>query len=270
MSALDEPREGPDPFLELTRVRTYLGFMIERGSSGPSGKILCLWGALLAIAVVSTPTHAKEPPEARRGFQLSHQLGLTFPAGKATQQSGDSLGKRYNWQWDLLQVGAGFKIIPPVYVGGLLGFTFGGKGSDSRVRSACRDSDTNLENDVWCITFTMRAGLEGRYSIAPAARVNPWIGYGFAAVVAAESLDDETSNRSETTTVTGWEYARLSTGISFRLGRAIGVGPYGLFALGRYNNTRTTMNGDERFDGPIDERATHFWVSLGVQTVLFP
>jgi hypothetical protein len=236
----------------------------------PTFKFSVLASFLLAVTAASGPAHAGEPPDAHRGFQLNHQLGLTFPAGKATQQAGDSLGGRYNWQWDLLQVGVGAKILPSVYLGTFFGFTFGGKGSDQKVRSACRDSDSNLENDVMCLTFTMRAGLEGRYSFAPAARVNPWIGYGFAAVVAAESLDDETTNRTETTTVTGWEYARLSSGVSFRLARVIGVGPYGLLAIGRYNNTRTSMSGEERFDGPIDERATHYWVSFGVQTVLFP
>src|SRR5690606_39571811 len=43
-------------------------------------------GVLLlhTLLITSTFASAAEPPPARRGFQAAHHLGMSFPAGKAT------------------------------------------------------------------------------------------------------------------------------------------------------------------------------------------
>lgn len=231
--------------------------------------LLLLTGSLLSLTAVA-PAEAKEPPPAHRGFQLSHQLGFAFPSGKATGAPGDSLGQRYNFHWHLLTVGMGAKVTKSWYVGGFAGFSLGAKGRDARVRAACRDSDANLENDIGCSTASMRVGLETRYSLFPDRLPNLWFGYGVGPVLAFQSIQDRVIGREETTYVTGWEYARLSTGLSLRPTRVFGVGPYFMTAIGQYNSTSTQINDEEVFDGKIEDRAVHLWFHVGAQMVLFP
>lgn len=201
---------------------------------------------------------------------MSSQVGLNFPFGNATTETGDSLASRYNWQWDLFLIGLGVKITENVYLGGYLDLTFGGKGNDPRVRAACRDRDSNLENDVSCGTYVMRAGLETRYSFTPASKADFWLGYGFGPVLAGQSIHDRVNGRRESTQVSGWEYARLSGGVVFRPTKALGLGPYVSGALGQFNKSRTRLNNETVFEGKIESRALHVWGSLGLRVVLFP
>lgn len=201
---------------------------------------------------------------------MSYQAGIAIPFGNATTGPGDSLGSRYNWQWDLFLIGLGLKVTENVYVGGYVDLTFGAKGNDPTVRAACRDRDSNLENDVTCGTYVMRAGLETRYSFSPASKADFWLGYGLGPVLAGQSINDRVNGRREATRVSGWEYARLSGGVVFRPVKAIGVGPYVSGALGQFNRSTTILNNETVFEGKIESSALHVWISLGLRVVLFP
>jgi hypothetical protein len=197
-------------------------------------------------------------------------LGISVPFGKATGEPGDSLGARYKYQWQFLWVSLGAKITDEVFVGGYADIALGNKGRDVRVRNACRDTDSNLENDVGCSASTMRIGLETRYSLFPDRRTNVWFGYGFGPMLSSQTINDRTSGTRETTQGAGWEYARLSAGLTQRPLKGLGIGPYATWSIAQFVSSRTEINDETLFNGEIENRALHFWGHLGLRVVLLP
>ena len=200
---------------------------------------------------------------------MSMRLGWMFPTGDATGASGDSFPRRLSAQFPF-QLGFGAKITDALYLGSYLGASFGNNGSDGRVERACTDSDENLHNDIACNSYTLRIGLELQYHFRPAQAVNPWLGYGIGPELASQSITDRIRGRDENTTVTGWEYARLTFGVDFRLTHGIGGGPLLEGTLGEFRHSHTEVNGQTTHSGSISDTALHGWVSLGLRFVLFP
>jgi hypothetical protein len=241
-----------------------------RASAGVVSLLLLLFVPIAAWAQpAARPTVRNAAPLARTGFQLSLRLGWMFPAGDATGASGDSLPARFSGQLPLL-IGLGAKVTPQLYVGSYLGGSFGSDGTDTRVDRACTDSDDDLRNDIACNSSTLRIGLEAQYHFLPAASVNPWIGYGIGPELATQSITDRVRARDETTTVTGWEFARLTFGVDFRLTRGFGAGPLLEGTFGEFTHSRTAINDRTTHSGSIPNTAVHSWVSLGLRFVLFP
>jgi hypothetical protein len=198
---------------------------------------------------------------------MAFTLGVMVPFGAATSAPGDNLRDRYSTQMALL-VDLGAKLGPSFYLGAYLGLSLGSEGADTRVEKACDDDGNG--NRVGCSSSTLRAGLALRYSFAPAARANPWIGYGFGWTQAEQSIDDELNNRRESTSVSGLELARLALGVDFRLSHAFGLGPELVGAFGRYSSTTTEVDGVQSSSHDIKDTAIHTWLTLGLRLVLFP
>ncbi len=205
--------------------------------------------------------------EATTGFQGALRVGLMFPGGRATAAGRDLLGSRYSWQVPFT-LDLGVKPIPNVFVGTYMGFSKGAEGNDTKIEGYCDDDDEDFENDIACDSYTLRIGLQVQYHALPDERWNPWIGYGFGFIAANQSIEDREKNRSEDTTVSGLTFAQISGGVDFR--SALGVGPYGEVSIGRFNSTRTVIDNEDRFEGAIDERAIHYWLSIGVRLVVRP
>jgi hypothetical protein len=195
--------------------------------------------------------------------------GVSIPTGDATGDTGDSLGARYAWQVPI-EIGLGGKLNDALTLGGYFAASFGAEGSDMRVERACDDQDTNFENEIECSTNTIKLGIEIRYGFQPAAKVNPWLGYGIGLDYAHQSIRDRVRNRSESTNLWGIDWARLGAGLDFRASRAVGIGPAATVAVGRYTRTSTKVNGQEVFDGEVDDPSFHAWVTLALRFVLFP
>lgn len=227
---------------------------------------------LLASAAfgLSKAAHAQSaPPPARTGFQMSFRMGFMVPVGDASGAPGDALHQRYSDQFGML-LGLGAKVSEAIYVGTYFGGSFGTNGGDTRVDRACTDRDDNLQNDISCGSGTLRAGLELEYHFQPAARVDPWLGYGIGPEFATQSITDHVRAVDETTSVTGWEYARLAGGINFRLARAVGLAPTLEGSLGQFNTSRTELNSVKVHDAAIPDRALHGWITVGLRLILFP
>src|SRR5690606_21355163 len=144
-----------------------------------------------------------------------------------------------------------------VYIGAYLGLGFGFEGNDSRIEALCDDDDDNLENDISCSSVTARIGLEGIYSFSPDERWNPWIGYGFGGELATQSIHDRQQGHKELVRSTGYTLAKLSFGADYR--RAVGLTPFGELAIGRFNNTHTTIDGVSS-RAAIPDRDIHYWL----------
>jgi hypothetical protein len=230
------------------------------------------------VAVEAAPSMGRDPEPiapakvrgvrpATTGFQAAFRLGLMFPGGRATGKQGDLLSTRYSWQVPFT-LDVGVKPTEHWFIGTYMGFSLGAEGNDSKIEGYCVDDDDNLQNDIACNSYTLRLGLEVQYQALPDERWNPWIGYGFGYIVADQSIDDRNKGRNEDTTVSGITYAQISGGVDFR--SAVGIGPYGEVSIGRFNTTHTTINNQDTFEGPIEDRAIHYWMSFGFRMVVRP
>lgn len=197
-------------------------------------------------------------------------MGATVPMGRATGAPGDDLAARYSWQFLLLDLGLGAKVSESTYVGGYFGLGLGFEGSDARVERACDDNDQTLDNEISCSAASIYLGVEARHSFGPAESLNPWVGYGIGVAMAEQGIHDRVRGRREDTTLGGIDWARISAGLDFRPGRVSGLGPALTVGLGRYDRTRTTVNGKETFDGPVEDKSLHAWVSLTLRWVVLP
>lgn len=222
----------------------------------------------LALAVLlAAPSALAQPapastggaPPAHTGFQLAVRGGVSGPLGKLTGEPDDSLSRSFRIQVPLtLDIGG--KVSDHFFLGGYLGFGFGAAGSN--FDDVC---NTDL---VTCGAGSLRLGALIQYHFRPAARVNPWAGYGIgleaSAVVAQLPQGDASFGAS------GWDFGRLMGGVDFRLPTGFGVGPYAELAVGRYSNLHEESPGgrDQTFD--IPQKAVHAWLTLGVRIVLFP
>ena len=106
----------------------------------------------------------------------------------------------------------------------------------------------------------LHIGIEAQYHILPAGAVNPWIGYGLG----WESLSMSTSAGGVTrsSSISGFEFARLMGGVDFRVSRVFGVGPFVDLSMATYSSA---SNG-----ATINDTGTHEWLTLGARFVFFP
>jgi hypothetical protein len=219
-----------------------------------------------AVEADAAPAPASETARpAKTGFQAHFRTGVSAPMGDASGDPGDKLARRYAWQVPFaLDLGA--KVTRFVFVGGYLHLGFGAEGSDARVEDLCDDDDEDWENDVGCSAVSVRLGLEAQYHFEPAARMNPWLGYGIGFEAGIQSITDNTGYR-ENNTASGITWAQLSGGLDFR--HAVGIGPFAEFAFGRYTTTRTET-GNQVSTTKIDDRAWHVWTTVGLRMVVRP
>jgi hypothetical protein len=199
---------------------------------------------------------------------MGFRLGLAFPLGDATDSANDTLAARYAWQVPL-GIEAGVKIIPNLFAGAYFGYAFGAEGSDPLVEALCDDNDGDLENDIDCDASTIRLGLEAQYHFAPAAKMNPWLGYGFGFEWSDQTLTDRSQSYTERTTVKGFTAAKIDGGIDFR-SKVVGAGPYLEVAIGQFTSTKTEIGSQETASGDIPGAAWHAWLTFGIRMVLFP
>jgi hypothetical protein len=193
---------------------------------------------------------------------------VAFPFGDATGARRDSLSARYSWHWVPLELGMGAKILDELYLGGYVSVGVGYEGSDAKTEAHC-EAGNDVDDDVSCSSVSVHAGIEARYGFAPADSMNGWLGYGFGITTGTQTISDGGRYR-ESTTVQGFDLARLSGGLDFRFKRGFGLGPYGIVSIGRYVHTRTEIRDEVTFSGDIDDKELHAWVSLGLRMVIFP
>lgn len=205
----------------------------------------------------------------REGLQMAFSTGLRFPMGDASGARGDTLAARYSYQLPLV-LDIGSKVTPHVHLGGYAGFAYGVEGSADAVEDYCDDDDGNLTNDISCATLAYKAGLQAQYHFAPAARYNPWVGYGAGVELVSQSLNDSTRRFEERTLSTALTVAKGNLGVDFRSRSGVGLGLYSEASLGRFVHSRTEINGDTTYVGKVDDPAWHVWLGAGLRLVLFP
>jgi hypothetical protein len=113
-----------------------------------------------------------------------------------------------------------------------------------------------------CSATTSRFGFLVRHTFAPAARTTPWVSLGTGFEYGSVERDLDGSEF----TYSGWEIARLQTGVDFRSNGVVGVGFYAGVALGRYMEYE-----DDLVDDDLGNREElHSTLELGIRFTLFP
>jgi hypothetical protein len=185
-------------------------------------------------------------------FYFSFGLAGAFPFGEI--EDGVDMSRVFDPQLDV-DLEGGLRLSPHLAFGLYVDLGFGDPARETR--DACRAVG------ISCDAYRTRFGLLLRYTLAPAARMTPWLAAGtgleWGKVTADDFYDDEQFSYR------GWEVLRLMGGIDLRSSPILGVGFYGGVAFGRYDRVED-VTGD--FD--IDRERFHTTVSAGLRLTLFP
>lgn len=225
--------------------------------------------AILAALLCTTVTFAQSPavaaapasaaPAPQSGFQMALRTGYGVPFGNSSGAPGDTYPSLVSGQFPLM-LDIGGKLNHHFFLGAYLGLGIGGAGS--ALEPTCELSG------VSCGHASLRLGVQLQYNVAPAAKVNPWFGYGIG--IESTAVAASGSNGDAAVGVAGFELARLMAGVDFRLTHGVGIGPFADFTVGRYSSMSTKDPSGFETTGDIEDRAAHEWLTLGVRLVFFP
>jgi hypothetical protein len=226
--------------------------------------VFCIAGYAMAQEAPPPATTTAAPPP-RVGFQMALRTGYAVPMGYARGANPGSnaadlkMSDGFSGQVPLF-IEIGGKIVPNLFLGGYLGFGFGGAAGE--FDAICSGSG------VSCVAVGVRFGAEVQYHILPGETANPWVGYG----IGFESLALSMSAGGQTATDSfgGFEYAHLMAGVDFRLNRIFGIGPFVDFSIGEYTRYHVEAPGLATIDGDIQTTRTHEWLAFGVRGTFFP
>lgn len=73
---------------------------------------------------------------------------------------------------------------------------------------------------------------------------------------------------SETQQTSGIALVKLALGLDYRA--AFGFGPFVEVSLGRFQSTRTEIDGNEAHEGPVEPGAFHGFFTIGARFVVMP
>jgi hypothetical protein len=201
------------------------------------------------------PPEPRHPPEST-GFQVSVAIEGLGPVGRLSRR-GPYLDNVVEGEAALaLEIGG--KPTPDLFLGLLLEGAGGPHGAT--FAGTCRGAAAD------CVATTGRAGVLARFYFSPGGSHTGWLAIG----TGVESTSVSAFQRNSTVklaelTATGWEIARASLGLDFRLSPVVGVGVYAVASVARFD----TFSGSLASDA-VGGKSAHGWVGAGVRTVLFP
>ena len=184
---------------------------------------------------------------------------MQLPWGNASDLQGDELAARYGWQLPLV-LEAGYKLSKPVFLGLYAGVGYGPVGSGNEAEAAC------AAEGVTCRALSFQLGAQAQYHFAPSDRINPWVGAGFGWEMARQSLSN--GAYTETQNSSGLTLLKLGLGADYR--SSFGFGPFVEVSAGRYQATRTEIDGQRVHEGPVSRSAWHGFLMLGARLVVMP
>jgi hypothetical protein len=180
-------------------------------------------------------------------------IGGTFFGGESFD--GRDMNDDFNPQAHLSLEG-GLRLSPAIAFGVYMDGGAGDVSSD--VRDYC---DAGL---VTCTGVSGRFGFLLRHTWDHSTPTAKWLSIGTGWEVASVTNDNDAN--TEVFTYTGREYVRLGGGIDFRSNGVLGVGLYGSFSWGEYDEIDET-----RFGMPADlPSQVHTTAQFGVRLTLFP
>ncbi len=119
-----------------------------------------------------------------------------------------------------------------------------------------------------CSGWQIRGGPMGMWRFLPFQNISPWVGLGAGYEYIVQSRTVGGSDRN--VAYHGFQFLELSGGAHFRTSRTY-AGPFVSFVLGRYGTkSRSGTLAGEDYDesDPVEDPATHQWITLGLHAVL--
>jgi hypothetical protein len=200
-------------------------------------------------------------PPAARGFQAALRSGLQLPWGEVSDADGDEISARYGWQVPIV-IDAGFKLSKPWFIGAYAGAGYGSIGSGNVAEEAC------AAPGVTCSTLSYQVGVQLQYHLGPSDRLNPWLGVGGGYEWFRQELS--ASDYREEQETSGVALLKVLLGLDYRYRELFGFGPVIEMSFGRFQATRTLVDGERTHEGPVEQGAWHGFLTLGGRLVVLP
>jgi len=218
---------------------------------------------VLLAAVLAVPTIAAAQ------VSLGVRAGYGIPAGDAYERSGIGSFKQSGLAKGVIpiQLDASWRFSRSLSAGLYLGYGFGQTGS--KLEELCSTPGASCDRPN-----LYRYGVQGAYTFAPIAQVDPWL--GLSAGIESATFKVNSFDYSVTAglppgtlvadldgTLRGWA-AEVSGGGDYRLSPNLLAGPFLAFGVGQYTVQHVTLSDQGTVaGGGVDSAKTHQWLSFG-------
>ncbi|HET8540327.1 MAG TPA: hypothetical protein VFL83_10695 [Anaeromyxobacter sp.] len=151
-------------------------------------------------------------------------------------------------------------------------FAFGVYGDVSGGEPAAATRDSCDAQGYDCVATTGHFGFLVRHTWDPLTKRPKWLSLGTGWEFGSVSVDrHDTAGPTELFSYTGREYVRVGAGLDFRSNDVIALGIYGSFAVGEYDEYKTSQAATpENTSTRSTDRATHTTAQVGLRLTLFP
>lgn len=218
---------------------------------------IALAGALTIGSLLVGGVAGAAPSE--QGFEIGFRTGVMFPVGDAA--SGAKLSD-------------GFGVQFPFWVD--LGYRFGNVVVGAYGQWAAGLTGSTIDcGDASCSASAWRAGME--VQIHPAGRqgtVDPWfsLGFGYEWDTLHASASSGAGEVSGSATLHGWDIGRIGLGVDFPLTPWLRIGPFLHATVSEFTVGSLSISNNQLLTGsrPIDQKAVHSWITLGVKLTALP
>lgn len=220
--------------------------------------------------VVVRPRYAPSPPvvvhdeapPAARWIQVGFRTGVSFPAGNISGDPNDGMSKDFALQVPFLAE-VGVKVHPMILLGAYGAFAIGGAGTTFANNQGCTPGAARS-----CSSLNLRVGLQMQVHFLPAARINPWAGYGLGFESAQASANGGGAPGTGES-FSGFEFARLAVGADLRVNHYFGIGPFLEVDLGTFTGEHV-QGANQTVDQALPNTSLHEWFTFGLRGVMFP
>jgi hypothetical protein len=214
--------------------------------------LACLSASLLAA---STGRAEDVPPP---GLRLGARVGYAFP-------SGDSRGKS---DFGDFQLSSAIDGVVPIMLDAMYEFDFGlAVGLFGQYGHGVRNTGS-CEGYAECDASVIRVGAQAQYFLYGETAWVPWVGGGFGWERFAASTRFPEGNVEFS--YTGWELLQLQGGLDYELTLRFRLGLFAQQSIGQYQSASTTTtrpNSIAEGDVDLEDKALHFWTTLGVRAL---
>ena len=210
----------------------------------------------LAALAPARDAPASEPPPAHEGFEAAASAGYARPFGGLQSQHKLRLAAEYAHEAPF-RLDLGYRFDDTFYLGAFASVAGGAPGTafdDLCVHANCRVTGYHF-------------GIFGAAHLRPAARLDPWLGFGFGyelATLAVDESGDDVARR-----VRGFELAQLALGADWRLTRELAVGPLLQASFGFYSHSAVWTPRYDR-EWAIADTDVHGWLTVSMRMLVQP
>lgn len=213
------------------------------------------------ILLIGGTAFAQEPapPSTRGAVEIGVRVGYALPFGHegstATDPDNTKLSDDVKGMLPL-EIDAGYRVNPSVYVGLSFQYGFGFVNSDNSANAECGQSGTS------CSSSDIRLDVNLQLHLAPGQTFDPWLGLGVGYEWLA--FDVSVGGVDAGVTGSGFELANLQLGGDFVAAPNLAVGPFVGLSLGQYR-TATPSGAAGSMSEDITNKSLHEWLEFGLR-----